>query len=148
MTKNPRYTQSSNRTIIVIGLAVLTLVLGAVAWVSTSNLTSISSPVASSQLLTPVEYMDQFATSNTHALIDVRTPEEFASGHIQNAINIPLESLQDRLDEVPDDMPIIVYCRSGNRSVTAAQILVAAGVQPVYDLGGIQAWVTEGFPIQ
>ena len=148
MTKNPRYTQSSNRTIIVIGLAVLTLLLGTVAWISTSNLTSISSPITSSRLLTPVEYMDQFATSNAHALIDVRTPEEFASGHIQNAINIPVESLQDRLDEVPGNMPVIVYCRSGNRSATAVQILVAAGVQPVYDLGGIQIWVAEGFPVQ
>lgn len=148
MTRNPRYTQSSNRTIIVIGLAALTLVLGAVAWISMSNLSSIRSPFATSQLISPEEYIEQFQTGSTHALIDVRTPDEFASGHIINAINIPVESLQARLDEVPDDTPVIVYCRSGNRSAAAAQILVAADFQPVYDLGGIQTWVAEGLPLE
>ena len=146
MTKRAGYTQSTNRTTIVIILALLTLLLGAVAWVSTTYLNT-SEPVTTSQRITPLEYQDQFSTGGSHVLIDVRTPEEFASGHIQSALNLPVETLQTRLSEVPQDIPVIVYCRTGNRSAAAAQILVDAGFQPVYDLGGIQSWVAEGLPI-
>ena len=95
----------------------------------------------------PVEYVADFDDPATHLLIDVRTPEEFASGHINGSVNIPVEEMQGRLDEIPGDTPIVVYCRSGNRSATAARILTDADYAPVYDLGGIQDWVAEGLPI-
>jgi len=108
---------------------------------------SAPSPVTTVQLLSPDGYNEQFGGGQTHVLIDVRTPEEFASGHIQGAIDIPVEELSDRLSEVPHDIPIVVYCRTGNRSATAAQILVKAGYVPVYDLGGIQSWIAAGYPV-
>lgn len=92
-------------------------------------------------------YNQRFVDGDDHLLIDVRTPEEFASGHIAGAVNISVESLPDRLNEIPDDQTIVVYCRSGNRSAAATNILVDAGYSPVYDLGGIQDWVSAGYPV-
>lgn len=108
---------------------------------------SATGTAATVQLLTPADYEEIFGAGQTHMLIDVRTPEEFASGHIEGSINIPVESLSDRLNELPRDLPLVVYCRTGNRSATAARILVDAGYASVFDLGGIQSWVAAGYPI-
>jgi len=148
MSKKSRASQSSNRTIIIVALTVLALIAGGAAWISTANSATATAPVITSQRITPLEYQNEFGDGTPHLLIDVRTPKEFASGHIQNAINIPVETLQTRLDEVPGDAPVVVYCRSGNRSASAAQILVENGYQQIYDLGGIKDWVALGMPIQ
>lgn len=103
----------------------------------------------SPQRIAPQQYQEQFAAGQTpFQLIDVRTPEEFASGHIAGSVNIPVESLSDRLGEVSQDSPVVLYCRSGRRSAEAARILDAAGYNGVYDLGGIQAWQAAGFPVE
>ncbi len=99
------------------------------------------------QALSPSGYQAQFTGSTPHILLDVRTPAEFAEGHIPGAVNIPVDSLHSRLSEVPSDLPVVVYCRSGNRSATAAQILDRAGYDSVYDLGGILAWTAQGLPV-
>jgi phage shock protein E len=148
MTKKSRSSQSSSRTIIIVILAALALLTGAAAWISTTNSTSTTTPVTASQWITPLEYQNQFGDGTPHLLIDVRTPEEYASGHIQNAINISLETLQARLGEVPKGTPVVVYCRTGNRSASAAQILVDDGYQLVFDLGGIQDWAVQSLPPQ
>jgi phage shock protein E len=104
---------------------------------------------SAAQNLSPIDYQTQFIASNTsHLLLDVRTPEEFASGHIDGAVNIPVESLQRRLSEVPMNQPIVVYCRSGNRSAQASQILAQAGYTRIYDMGGLNDWVALGFPVE
>lgn len=72
-------------------------------------------------------------------LLDVRTEAEFADGHVEGAMNIPVEVLESRLDEVPRGRTVVVYCRSGRRSANAAAILGAAGI-PVRDLGPMSAW--------
>ena len=74
-------------------------------------------------------------------LVDVRTPGEFASGHIDGAVNIPLQELEQRLGELkPLDSPIVLYCRSGNRSGRASRLLKGAGYSAVHDLGSISRW--------
>jgi rhodanese-related sulfurtransferase len=98
--------------------------------------------------ITPAQYQQQFNSATTpHLLIDVRTPAEFASGHIAGAINIAVETLSNRLSEVPKDKSVIVYCHTGNRSAQAASILSGAGYSNIYDMGGILAWTAAGFPI-
>ena len=97
--------------------------------------------------IAPADYQAQFGAAE-HVLIDVRTPEEFASGHIADAVNIPVDQLASRLSEVPQDKPVVLYCRSGNRSGQAAQILDRAGYTQIYDLGGIVTWAQQGFPVQ
>lgn len=73
-------------------------------------------------------------------LLDVRTPSEFASGHIEGAINIPVQALAQRFTELPQDKAIIVYCRSGRRSASATQMIHEAKFASVYDLGPMSAY--------
>ncbi|MEL7435713.1 MAG: rhodanese-like domain-containing protein, partial [Chloroflexota bacterium] len=81
-------------------------------------------------------------------LIDVRTAQEFNSGHIAGAINIPVDQIANRLSEIPADIPVVVYCRSGNRSAQAANILNQNDYSEIYDLGSIIQWQSAGYPIQ
>jgi rhodanese-related sulfurtransferase len=74
-------------------------------------------------------------------LVDVRTSEEFGDGHLRGAANLPLDALADRLDALPDPAaPVVVYCRSGNRSAQAAALLREKGYTAVYDLGPMSNW--------
>lgn len=101
------------------------------------------------QKIAPAAYQTQFGDSaQDHLLVDVRTPEEFASGAIPGAVNIPLQELEQHLDEIPTGSPVVVYCRSGNRSAQASAILRKAGYSRIYDLGGIRAWQAAGLPVQ
>jgi len=70
-------------------------------------------------------------------LLDVRTPAEFAEHHVAGSVNIPVQELSGRLQDVgPKTRPVVVYCRSGARSASAAQQLKRAGYE-VCDIGGI-----------
>lgn len=101
------------------------------------------------QSITPQAYQEKFGTGGTkHLLIDVRTPEEFASGHIANATNIAVDTLNQHLSEIPKDQPVVVYCQSGRRATVAAQLLNEAGYPQVYNLGGITEWQAAGYPVQ
>lgn len=81
-------------------------------------------------------------------LIDVRTPEEFASGHIKNAINIDFKNqkFKNRLEEIDTDQEVYIYCRSGGRSGRAAKMMQEMGFKKIYDLeGGILNWEKNGY---
>lgn len=73
-------------------------------------------------------------------LIDVRTGMEYRQGHLDGAINIPVDELNRRSDEVPRDRPVVLYCRSGARSSRAARMLLGEGITDVHDLGPMTAW--------
>ena len=81
----------------------------------------------------------QMAEEDNFILLDVRTPEEFADGHIPGAINIPNENIgENDIAELPDkEQRIYVYCRSGNRSKQASAKLVNLGYTNVVEIGGI-----------
>lgn len=84
-------------------------------------------------------------------VLDVREDSEVAAGRIGGAKHIPLGSLKKRIDDIEKykDKPVVVYCRSGNRSASAAQQLTAAGFQDVVNLqGGIQAWQSANMPVK
>ncbi len=72
-------------------------------------------------------------------LLDVRTREEFASGHVPGARNIPVQELGARVGELPKGGDVVVYCRSGARSATAAELLRKHG-HDVLDIGSMGAW--------
>lgn len=78
-------------------------------------------------------------------LLDARSEEEFSEGHIPGAIVIPHEEVSERAEaEIPEkDVPVFVYCRSGNRSKTASKALVDLGYSEVYEFGGIIDWPYE-----
>jgi phage shock protein E len=68
-------------------------------------------------------------------LVDVRTPEEFESGHVTASVNIPLDQVAERLDEFEGKDHIVVFCRSGNRSAMAKAILAQNGIANVTNGG-------------
>ncbi|MCS6990292.1 MAG: rhodanese-like domain-containing protein [Chitinophagales bacterium] len=70
-------------------------------------------------------------------LVDVRSPEEFAAGSVPGAVNIPLDTVPARISEFQNKGPIVVFCRSGNRSGQAKAILEQNGIQNVHNGG---AW--------
>lgn len=81
-------------------------------------------------------------------VIDVRTPAEFASGHLQDAVNIDLyaANFKDQIADLALDpnQPVYLYCRSGNRSGTAAQILRSMGFSDAYNVGGFDTLAAAG----
>jgi rhodanese-related sulfurtransferase len=95
--------------------------------------------------ITPEEAKARIDSGDEVIILDVRTEEEFKSGHIPNAILIPNESIgKTRPELLPDlEAEILIYCRSGNRSAQAAKKLIAMGYTKVYDFGGILDWPYE-----
>lgn len=86
-------------------------------------------------------------SENDVVVLDVRTPTEFAEGHLKNAINIDFQSASFEADisDFDKDTAYAVYCRSGNRSGHAAKVMAGLGFTELYDLdGGIIDWVSAG----
>ncbi len=82
-------------------------------------------------------------------IIDVRTPEEFAEGHVVNAINIDFrsESFRDEIDNLDKNKTYLIYCRSGQRSTDALSIMKELDFTKIYHMsGGILEWTAEGLP--
>ena len=100
---------------------------------------------ASYRQITMSEAVEMMASESDYIILDVRRPDEFAAGHIPNAVNIPNESIgADEIDELPDkDRLILVYCRSGNRSKQASEKLVRLGYTNIVECGGILDWKGE-----
>ena len=104
---------------------------------------------ANHPVIQPQEYKARFMDGKQpHTLVDVRTAEEYREGAIPGAINISVQELSAKLNKIPKDKPVIVYCRSGSRSAHAAQSLLAAGYSEVYDLGGLFEWARQGLPLK
>jgi phage shock protein E len=70
-------------------------------------------------------------------VVDVRSEAEFRGGAYAGAINVPLQTLSDRLQRIPKDRPVVVYCASGSRSAMAARVLKKAGYADVSNAGGL-----------
>lgn len=84
------------------------------------------------------------------SLVDVRTAEENAEGHIANAIllDYTAEGFREKAAKLNRDLPVYVYCRSGGRSAKASDVFIELGFKQVYNLaGGITAWQNEGFEV-
>lgn len=98
--------------------------------------------------LSAADYKSRYVQTNTnHILIDVRSRAEFAEGHITGAKNIPLQELAQESGTLPQDKPIMLYCRSGNRSGMALQLLLRAGYDKVYNIGGLGNLAAQGLPL-
>ena len=91
------------------------------------------------------EVVTMMAQESGYIILDVRRPDEFAAGHIPNAINVANESIgTNEIPELPDkDQLIMVYCRSGRRSKEAAEKLVKLGYTNIVEFGGILDWKGE-----
>lgn len=87
--------------------------------------------------------------SKNAQIVDVRTPEQFATGSLPNAKNIPASNLKDRLGELKKERPVIVVCNTGTSAGPAAAQLRASGFAEVYVLaGGVAGWREAGLPLR
>lgn len=98
--------------------------------------------MASFTNITPEEAKNRLASEKSIILLDVRTKEEYDTGHIKDAILMPIDTIKEEsVKKLMDkNATIFVYCRSGSRSSAAAKILVDQGYKKVYNLGGIIDW--------
>ncbi len=143
MSKRSQPVQNSKRQSLYFAVSIIMLVVVGLGVLASRGTVKAAEPFS------PSEYQTRFVSGGiSHILLDVRTPEEFASGHIHGAVNIPVESLGNHLSEIPGGQPIVVYCHSGNRSAKAAQILAQAGYTSLYDLGGLNHWIAQGLPVE
>ncbi|MCL2529509.1 MAG: rhodanese-like domain-containing protein [Coriobacteriia bacterium] len=119
--------------VILVATLLLSVCLGACAGTANSSNPQTISANEAHQM---IEGLDDFI------LLDVRSVEEFQEGHVGGALLIPVSELEVRAaEELPNkDTTIFIYCRSGNRSATAAQILADMGYTKVYDIGGMPNW--------
>jgi rhodanese-related sulfurtransferase len=110
-----------------------------------------SKRAAGPRSITAEELAEKIQFSQAPLILDVRSKEEYAEGHIPGALNIPHAELPDRLSEIDAAKTdeIVVHCRSGYRAGIAEKILIEAGYSDVRDLAGhMNAWKSDGHPIQ
>lgn len=95
-----------------------------------------------------VDELASLSAAHRMTIIDVRNNDEWVSGHIAEAVLIPLPELHNRLDEIARDRPVVVLCQHGSRSAAAAATLDASGFDDVHDLiGGFHEWEAAGHPV-
>jgi rhodanese-related sulfurtransferase len=81
-------------------------------------------------------------------VLDVRTPQEYAEGHVPGAVNVPYDQLASRLADIPKDKDVVLYCKSGRRAGIAAETLTANGYTRLSHLeGDMPAWIEKGRPV-
>ena len=100
-----------------------------------NNLGSMADNLLSGRVKT-VNYKDLQELKDEIMLIDIRTPQDFDAGHIENAVNIPLTALRNNLDAIPHEKKVVLYCRYGAGSYAAARILENRGFDNIYILNG------------
>ena len=129
--------------------AAVALLLGAALVSSAAACSADGDAGSTTQTLAVRDFGDRVATPGVVTL-DVRTAEEFASGHLPGAINIDVESSDfvDRVAELDRQTPYAIYCRSGNRSKVAMDLMAGQGFTDLAHLdGGIVDWTASGRPV-
>lgn len=118
-------------------LLVLALVL--------TGVTNFAPKTTGYRQVTTEEAVNIMQTEKNYVILDVRTAQEFASGHIPGAVLLPNETIgTEDIPLLPDkDQLILVYCRSGNRSKQAAEKLAQLGYTNIVEFGGINSWTGE-----
>jgi rhodanese-related sulfurtransferase len=98
-------------------------------------------PVKGFKNLKAQEFESRLQQKDKRILLDVREKFEYVGGHIPNSLNIPLSQIKGRLNEIPKNQDILLYCRSGMRSKQAGRILSKHGYKQLFNLqGGITSW--------
>ena len=97
----------------------------------------------------PAALSDRVSSGRAPIILDVRTPAEFASGHIPGAINIPHTELARRISELDPKAEIALYCMAGPRARLGEQTLQKAGrTRLLHVQGGLSAWMAAGLPVE
>ena len=95
------------------------------------------------------ELIDENKNNPDFVILDVRTPEEFNSGHIANAVNIDYKSpdFKEQLENLDKDKTYALYCHSGRRATASADIMNGLGFQNIYNFGGVKQWLDAGYTL-
>ena len=115
-----------------------------------TGLLAASMAMAAPPLVTPQQVHElQVKKDPSLLVIDVRSAEEYAAGHVPGAVNIPYDQVASRLAEIPKDKDVVLYCRSGRRSGLAAETLEANGYKDLQLLqGDMPGWEKAGLPVE
>lgn len=97
---------------------------------------------ASSQKITAAQVKARLDKGDILTVIDVRTPDEYTSGHVPGSILLPFDEIKTKAGQLPPakNTEIVVYCRSGRRSAIAADTLLSLGYTKIYDMGAVSTW--------
>lgn len=99
--------------------------------------------------LTAEQLLAKQVSGQAPLVVDVRTPVEYGIAHIPGAINVPVEEIEERLDEFNNDNGVLVYCINGSRTRQAEAILLGANIPDVYHLEGtFSGWIQGKHPIE
>ncbi len=115
------------------------------------SILSISTKAQTIKKLDPQNFEKQLKESKDPILVDVRTPGEYAQGHLANAVLIDIYSddFKTRVGKLDKSKPVFVYCKAGSRSGSAVGVFTEMGFKEIYDLsGGITAWQRASKPIE
>ncbi len=100
----------------------------------------------------PMQTVSVHDLASAHAtgahLVDVREPDEFASGHVPGARLVPLAQVPAALDSLPRDEPVYLICHSGGRSAQAGHYLAQQGLDARNVDGGTSGWIAAGYPVE
>lgn len=145
-----------NRSYLVVLVAVIILILSSAVAGGCATAVGESKQATKAQLIkdiSPKEANDLIQKNKTNPnfiIIDVRTPQEFADGHIENAINLDFRStsFEAEINKLDRNKTYLIYCRSGNRSRGALDMMVKLNFREVYHLlPGIIGWQDDGLPV-
>ena len=131
-------------------LAMLALLLAACGSSDTAEAPESSSTAPGIRVVSAEQAASLLDQDPAPTIIDVRTPEEFAQGHLDGAVLVDYNApdFRDRIAEFPRDGTYVIYCRSGNRSAGARQVMTELGFTDVADIdGGVVAWTDQGRPL-
>ena len=99
--------------------------------------------------LSPAELLARLDGTSAPLVVDLRKPVEFGIAHVPGAINIPLDELETRIDELRHEHGVLIYCINGARTRQAEPLLFNNGIDNVYHLeGAFQGWIEEQLPIE
>jgi len=99
--------------------------------------------------LSPAELLTRLDGTSAPLVVDLRKPVEFGVAHVPGAINIPLDELEARIDELRHEHGVLIYCINGARTRQAEPIVYANDIEDVYHLdGALQGWIQGGHPIE
>lgn len=147
MVSSPRIYRRIRRGLIVGGLVMATLGASGCGGSSASSDQAAAAASVISQRVSGAqgkELVDRGAI-----VIDVRTPAEFAAGHVPGAllIDVSAPTFAGQIADLDRDQAYVVYCRSGNRSAVAISQMLGAGFTELYDMGPLTAWANAGHPV-